>query len=177
MPRQPGERLRHGLLRPQLRLRDQDRPHLALDARHFRQAEVVHLLRRHARAGLLAQQVAVVGVAVGQFPHAVVGSGPRQLLLEEGDQAAVGRHHASIDGLRTAHQQRGLLGRCDLGQRGQFGGEVRVQGVLDGGFAGEVAHAGEHPLDHEARRDHAELLALVQPFDHLIVLAPHLAQP
>ena len=166
-----------GLAGLQLRLRGEDRRHLGLDARHLREAEVVHLLRRHPRRRLGAQAVGVVGVAVGQLPDAVVAGGALQLAFEEADQLAVGRQHAALDRLRTTRGQRLLVGRRELGQGIDLGGEVLVQRVLERRLAGEGPHLGEHALDHEARRHDPVLLAQRKPVEHLVELATDLAEP
>jgi hypothetical protein len=112
----PREGLGRCLTGPQLCLRRENRHHLRIDARHLRQPEVVHFLRRHARGGLAAQAIGVVRIAVGQLPDAVIGGGPRQLTLEECDQLVVGRHHTALDHLSTARLQGVLVGCREFGQ-------------------------------------------------------------
>ena len=124
-----------------------------------------------------AHQPVVVGLAVGQVPHAVVGPGarahPRELLVE----TAVGRVDGALElALRAGHEPlaRRVGEARDLAQPAR---EIRREHVLRGLGREEACDPGLHALDHEARRQHAVRLALSQPVDHLVEGHAELREP
>ena len=75
-----------------------DLQHLRPIARHLAQAELVDLLRRHARGRRLLDGAGVPRLAVRQRPHAGLGAPLRRVLvLHELGELLVRRHHAVAD--------------------------------------------------------------------------------
>ena len=75
----------------------EDGVHLAADARHFGQAEAVHLLGRDVGRGVFPQPLRVKGLAVGQLPHAVIRRGFAQQRLQVVGQALVAGSNRAVD--------------------------------------------------------------------------------
>jgi hypothetical protein len=75
-----------------------DRDHLAMNARHLVEADLVDLLGAHVRGRVLAHQVGVPGLAVGQRVEAVGVTTCRQVLVaDEVAQPGIGRDELAGD--------------------------------------------------------------------------------
>ena len=86
--------------------------HLAVDALHLLQAELVDLGRAHVGGREVVHQIGVVGLAVRQAGDADVFAGAGQVfVLEELLETLVGRVHHIGDGFLRRGTQSGLLGR------------------------------------------------------------------
>ncbi|OQA18294.1 MAG: hypothetical protein BWY63_02100 [Chloroflexi bacterium ADurb.Bin360] len=146
----------------------ENRRHLAFDAGDFLQPDGVHLFGREFGGGVAAEAVRVIGGAIRQLPHAVVGG---RLLLqggEVGDELLVGGVDGALDSICGAGKERLAIRLAQALEFGELVAEDGVERVFGSGLAHKRRHLIQHAADNEARREDAPFLADSQPFQHLV---------
>ena len=106
-----------------------DRAHLAMDPRHFAQADVVDLVGSEIGRRVIGEQRLVIFRAIVEAPDTVIGRRDRLLALHFGEQALIsGAGRSRPSGLRGSFQ----LGLARFGnlERGNLAGEILEHGVL-----------------------------------------------
>ena len=155
----------------------QDSVHLAFDAAHFAQAQLVDFRGRHVGAGELLQPVGVDFGPLFKPPESRVVGGLRQLRLEQRDRLSPHRIDLGVDnpgGLVTQllpllHRQFRYAAH-PVGERGD-------QRVLPGGRRHELSHLRNGGPQDESRREDAPAREPSRFFDGLREPVVHRPQP
>ena len=136
-----------------------DRLHLAVDAGHLVEADLVDFIRRQTCRRVLGEAVVVVGFPVRQLPGAVIGRGGRLLADEFGNRGLIGRADRGLDrsGGARGKPPGFLLGDGAVrGQRRDLAAEVFHQRAVPRAVervAGDhAARVREHIVINEQRR-------------------------
>ena len=142
------------------------RVHLAADARHLREAEVVDLPRRHPRRRVERESRLVVADARRQRGGRDVLGGRRQVpLLVEVAQTAERRDHGRLDHASSRARDTFALRRRDVRRKVP---ERRIFGTLRGIRVELRVELARHPRDRDPRRHPSELHRLFHPGDQLV---------
>ena len=140
-----------------------------MDALHLVQTDLVDLVGGQFGGGRELQAGVVIGLALGQAPHAAVAvRHGRRLLLHLGQR----RQHGLVAALPLAGQgcaavgQQPVLRRLIGLQRADLALEVGpdriIRAAVEGRAGDDVAGVGDRRLEHEVRRDDARRRALPQ---------------